>query len=59
MSANLGPNLDEVIPDGDDVGVFENLEPETVDGPLGLPVVKPKGLPDPPGGNSVGGSLFD
>ena len=34
-------------PDVDDV--MEQLEPETVEGPLGVPLVKPKGAPDLPG----------
>ena len=32
---------------GDDMAVLEELEPEVVDGPMGLPLVKPKGAPDP------------
>lgn len=31
--------------------VVDDLEPEVVDGPFGLPIVKPKGAPDPPGSN--------
>lgn len=47
------PDFSQLGDFGDDFGVFEDIEPEVVDGPFGLPVVKPKGAPDPPdlGGN--------
>lgn len=40
------------MPDPSDLAdpskMIENLEPEMVDGPLDIPVVKPKGAPDLP-----------
>jgi hypothetical protein len=42
------PDFGQLGDFGDDIGVLEDIEPEVVDGPLGLPLVKPKGAPDPP-----------
>lgn len=40
--------------------VASDLEPEIVDGPLGLPIVKPKGAPTPDGGDlSAPGGMDD
>lgn len=43
----------------DPADVLEGIEPETVDGPLGLPIVKPKGAPDLPDPGSGRGGPFD
>ena len=45
-----GPNPGDMMPNAPG-GVFDQLEPEQVDGPLpGVPLIKPKFLPDPPEG---------
>lgn len=42
------------LPDlGDPSEVVDDLEPEVVSGPLGFPVLKPKGAPNPPGGSGM------
>lgn len=40
----------------DPSSVVQGLEPEQVDGPAGLPLVKPKGFPDPPDLPDVSGN---
>lgn len=43
----------DIDPPAGNGGPLEGLEPEVVDGPLGLPVLKPKGAPDPAGSDSL------
>lgn len=39
--------------------VLDDLEPETIDGPLGIPILKPKGAPEPPNPGSGQQGLFN
>lgn len=56
-SPNPADKLD--VPDLTDPSeVMDDLEPEVVDGPFGLPVVKPKGV-DAPGNGSPSTGFFD
>lgn len=46
------PDGNDMMPDGGGPEqILEQLQPEVADGPLGIPVVKPTGAPDPPGGD--------
>lgn len=38
-----------------DMELLDDLEPEVVDGPFGIPVVKPRGAPAPPLGGGGDG----
>lgn len=46
--SNPMDNVDMPNP-GDPSEIIDGLEPEVVDGPLGLPVLKPKGVDGPDG----------
>lgn len=38
----------EFDPTDTEMDFLDDIEPEVVDGPFGLPFVKPKGAPEPP-----------
>lgn len=46
-NSNSTGSKDFGFPDGD-MELLDDLEPEVVDGPFGIPMLKPKGAPEPP-----------
>lgn len=48
MPNNTDVDFPELDFPGADMDFLDDIEPEIVDGPFGLPVVKPKGAPEPP-----------